>query len=167
MPVRGFIGSDYLHARPDFKVIQDPFTGEEVVVVPPITPDVALIHALKGDAQGNLLVDRIEDDHLLAQASQRVIASVEEIVPAGTLAETPGGLFVSGLYVTALVHAPCGAYPTACRGYYAYDPVQISSYVEAAKTPEAFRSYLDALVCTKGAITQPSGVYHARTVLYP
>jgi glutaconate CoA-transferase, subunit A len=158
MPVRGFIGSDYLIARPDFKTIQDPFTGEEVAVVPPITPDVALIHALKGDLEGNLLVDRIEDDHLLAQASQCVIASVEEIVPAGALAETPEGLFVSGIYVTAVVYAPHGAYPTACRGYYAYDPVQIRRYVEAAKTADAFRPYLDAYVFVEGAVERAAGV---------
>jgi glutaconate CoA-transferase, subunit A len=158
MPVRGFIGSDYLKARPDFKTIQDPFTGEEVVVVPPITPDVALIHALRGDSAGNLLVDRIEDDHLLAQASQRVIASVEEILPAGALAETPEGLFVSGIYVTAVVHAPHGAYPAACRGYYAHDPVQIRRYMEAAKSSETFRAYLDADVAAIDAVAPPAGV---------
>jgi glutaconate CoA-transferase subunit A len=157
MPVREFAGSDYLKARPDFKVIPDPFTGEDVVVVPPTTPDVALIHALKGDQEGNLLVDRIEDDHLLAQASQRVIASVEEIVPAGDLAETPEGLFLSGIYVTALVPAPYGAFPTACRGCYAHDAAQIRQYVEAAKTPEAFRAYLDANVLEKNAVARPAG----------
>lgn len=146
MPVRGFVGSDYLKARPDFKVLQDPYTGEDVVVVPPIIPDIALIHALRGDAEGNLLVDRMEDDHLLTQASQRVIASVEEIVPTGTLAETPEGLFVAGLYVTALVHLPHGAHPTACRGYYAHDPAQVRRYLEAARTPQAFQAYLDEYV---------------------
>jgi glutaconate CoA-transferase, subunit A len=158
MPVREFAGSDYLNARPDFKVIPDPFTGEQVVVVPPITPDVALIHALKGDAEGNLLVDRLEDDHLLAQASHRVIASVEEIVPAGAMAETPEGLFVSGIYVTALVHAPHGALPTACRGHYQQDAAQIRRYVEAAKTSDAFHAYLDAYVFTKRAVAPPAGV---------
>jgi glutaconate CoA-transferase subunit A len=158
MPIRGFIGSDYLKARPDFQVIRDPFTGEEIVVVPPITPDVALIHALQGDLEGNLLVDRIEDDHLLAQASERVIASVEEIVPCGALEETAQGLFVSGLYVTALVHAPHGAFPTACRGYYDYDAGHIRTYVEATKTPEAFRAYLDASVGAERAVGRPAGV---------
>ena len=158
MPVRGFIGSDYLKARPDFKTIQDPFTGEELVVVPPITPDIALIHALKGDAEGNLLVDRIEDDHLLAQASQRVIASVEDVLPAGALAETPEGLFVSGIYVTAVVHAPRGAYPTACRGYYAHDPAQIRRYMEAAKSAETFQAYLDACVFAADAVARSAGV---------
>jgi glutaconate CoA-transferase subunit A len=157
MPVRGFVGSDYLKVRPDFKVIQDPFTGEEVVVVPPITPDVALIHALKGDSEGNLLVDRIEDDHLLAQASQRVIASVEEVVPDGALAETPEGLFVSGIYVTALVHAPRGAYPTACRGSYECDVDHVRRYVEAAKTLETFRAYVDAYVLDKDAVARLAG----------
>jgi glutaconate CoA-transferase, subunit A len=158
MPVHGFLGSDYLKVRPDFRVIQDPFTGEDVVVVPPITPNVALIHALKGDPQGNILVDRLEDDHLLAQASQRVIASVEEVVPAGAVAETPEGLFVPGLYVTALVLAPRGATPTGCRGYYAHDPARLRHYLDAAKTPEAFRAYLDAHVEAPEAGVQSVGV---------
>ncbi len=158
MPVREFIGSDYLNARPDFKVIPDPFTGEKVVVVPPITPDVALIHALKGDTEGNLLVDRLEDDHLLAQASQRVIASVEEIVPAEAMPETTEGFFVSSLYVTALVHAPHGALPAACRGYYAHDAAQIRRYVAAARTADAFQAYLDANVFATRAVARPAGV---------
>jgi glutaconate CoA-transferase subunit A len=158
MPVRGFVGSDYLKVRPDFKVIQDPFTGEDVAIVPPLTPNIALIHALKGDPEGNILVDRIEDDHLLAQASQRVIVSVEEIVSPAALAETPEGLFVSGIYVTALVHAPRGAYPTGCRGYYEHDAAHIRQYVEAAKTTEAFRAYLDAYVLANGAVARPAGV---------
>jgi glutaconate CoA-transferase subunit A len=158
MPVRGFLGSDYLKARPDFRVIQDPFTGEDVAVVPPITPDVALIHALKGDPDGNILVDRLEDDHLLAHASQRVIASVEELVPAGIMTETPEGLFVSSLYVTALVLAPHGATPTGCRGYYAHDAVLLRRYLDAAKTPEAFRAYLDAFVDAPELGVRPAGV---------
>lgn len=158
MPVRGFLGSDYLKARPDFRVIQDPFTGEDVAVVPPITPDVALIHALKGDPDGNILVDRLEDDHLLAHASQRVIASVEELVPAGIMTETPEGLFVSSLYVTALVLAPRGATPTGCRGYYAHDAVLLRRYLDAAKTPEAFRAYLDAFVDAPELGVRPAGV---------
>ena len=103
-------------------------------------------------------MDRIEDDHLLAQASQRVIVSVEEIVSPAALAETPEGLFVSGIYVTALVHAPRGAYPTGCRGYYEHDAAHIRQYVEAAKTTEAFRAYLDAYVFANGAVARPAGV---------
>jgi glutaconate CoA-transferase subunit A len=158
IPVRGFLGSDYLKARADFWVVRDPFTGEDVVVVPPITPDVALIHAFKGDPDGNILVDRLEDDHLLAQASQCVIASVEEIVPAGSVAETPEGLFVSGLYVTALVLAPRGAMPTGCRGYYAHDPVHLHRYLQAAKTPDTFRAYLEADIGASGPLARSAGV---------
>jgi len=152
MPVRGLLGSDYLKIRPDFKVLQDPFTGDDVVVVPPITPDVALIHALKGDSAGNLLVDRIEDDHLLAQASRRVIATVEELVPlvggsgGPALQETTDGLFVSGVYITALVHAPHGAYPAGCRGLYEHDPTHIRRYMEAARTTTGFQDYLETYV---------------------
>jgi glutaconate CoA-transferase subunit A len=152
MPVRGLVGTDYVKVRPDFKVIQDPFTGEDVVVIPPITPDVALIHALTGDADGNILVDRMEDDHLLAQASRRVVASVEEMLPAvgavrePPLQETPEGMLVSGMYITAVVHVPHGAYPTGCRGLYDHDQAAIRAYLEAAKTTEGFQAYLEEYV---------------------
>jgi glutaconate CoA-transferase, subunit A len=72
--------------------------------------------------------------------------------------EIPEGQFVSGLYVTALVHAAYGAYPTACRGRYAYDAVQIRRRAEAAQTPEACRVYLDACVFANGAVARPAGV---------
>jgi glutaconate CoA-transferase subunit A len=158
MPVRGLLGSDYLKARADFQVMRDPFSGEAIAVVPPITPDVALIHALKGDPEGNVLVDRLEDDHLLAQASRRVIVSVEEVVPAGALVETPEGLFVAGIYVTALVHAPQGAYPAGCRGYYDHDPHHLRRYLEAAQTPEAFQAYLESYVFEEAAVARPAEV---------
>lgn len=152
MPVRGLVGTDYTRVRPDFKVIADPFTGEDVVVVPPITPDVALIHAFTADTDGNVLVDRMEDDHLLAQASRRVIVTVEDIVSSAgdsdntPLQETPAGLFVSGIYITAIVHAPQGAYPTGCRGLYDHDAAHIRRYLQLSKTPEGFHSYLEAEV---------------------
>ena len=53
----GHVGSDYEKLRPEFKVIADPYSGKDVLLVPAIVPDVSLIHALQADAEGNLLVD--------------------------------------------------------------------------------------------------------------
>lgn len=142
MPVRGHVGSDYPRLRPEFKVIQDPYSGDEVLLVPPIAPDVALIHALKADPHGNLLLEETEDDALLAQASRRVIASAEEIVPPEELRRSPRGTFLSGIHVTAVVHLPGGAHPTACRGAYALDDAAIREYVAAGRDEAAFETYL-------------------------
>lgn len=142
MPVLGHVGSDYPRLRPDFKVIQDPYSGRQVLLVPPIVPDVALIHALRADPEGNLLLEETEDDALLAQASRRVIASAEEIVPPEALRASPRGTFLSGIHVSAVVHLPGGAHPTTCRGAYALDDMAIREYVAAAQAEAAFEAYL-------------------------
>src|SRR3989442_13554512 len=86
MPVRGHVGSDYERLRPEFRVIQNPWApSERVMLVPPIRPDVALIHAIAATEDDTLLLDHMEDDALLAQASRTVVASTERIVSSQEL----------------------------------------------------------------------------------
>ena len=146
MPVPGHVGSDYEALRPEFKVIPDPYSGKDVLLVPAIVPDVAFIHALQADTDGNLLLDEKEDDFLLAQASRVVVVSTEEIVDLQTLRRAPYGLRLSAIHVTALVHAPGGAHPTACRGRYGIDADHLAEYLGLAKSDETFRAYLQRYV---------------------
>ncbi len=146
MPVLGHVGSDYEKLRPDFKVIADPYSGKDVLLVPAIVPDLSLIHALQADPEGNLLLDEKEDDFLLAQASRVVVASTEEIVHGETLRRAPYGVRLSGIYVTALVHVPGGAHPTACRGRYDIDEAHIREYLRLARSDDTFRDYLQRYV---------------------
>lgn len=138
----GHVGSDYEKLRPEFKVIADPYSGKDVLLVPAIVPDVSLIHALQADAEGNLLVDEKEDDFLLAQASRVVVASTEEIVDPDALRRAPYGVRLSAIYVTALVHIWGGAHPTACRGRYGSDAAHLEEYLRLARSDTAFRDYL-------------------------
>lgn len=138
----GHVGSDYETLRPEFKVIPDPYSGKDVLLVPAIVPDVSFIHALQADAEGNLRLEEKEDDVLLARASRVVVASAEEIVDADTLRRAPYGIRLSGIYVAALVHVPGGAHPTACRGRYSIDEAHITEYLELAKSDDTFRTYL-------------------------
>ena len=138
----GHVGSDYETLRPEFKVISDPYSGKDVLLVPAIVPDVSFIHALQADTEGNLRLEEKEDDFLLAQASHVVVASAEEIVDADTLRRAPYGISLSGIYVTALVHVPGGAHPTACRGRYDMDEGHITEYLRLAKSDDSFRDYL-------------------------
>lgn len=146
LPVPGHVGSDYERLRPDFKVITDPYSGNDVLLVPAIAPDVSLIHAIQADTEGNLLLDEKEDDVLLAQASRVVVASAEEIVTPDALRRAPYGLRLSAIHVTALVEAPGGAHPTACRGRYGIDEVHVAEYLGLAKSDETFRAYLQRYV---------------------
>ena len=142
----GHVGSDYERLRPEFKVIADPYSGKDVLLVPAIVPDVSLIHALQADAEGNLLLDEKEDDFLLAQASHIAVASTEEIVDADTLRRAPYGVRLSAIYVTALVHVPGGAHPTACRGRYGIDAAHLEEYLRLAGSDAAFREYVQRYV---------------------
>ena len=85
LPVRGILGSVYPEVNDDFKVIPEPFGGEELVVVKALKPDVTLVHGGQGDELGNILIPRLADWRLAIRASQVVIATVEEQcrAPAG------------------------------------------------------------------------------------
>ena len=146
MPVPGHVGSDYETLRPEFKVIADPYSGKDVLLVPAIVPDVAFIHALQADTDGNLLLDEKEDDFLLAQASRVVVASTEEIISPDVLQRAAYGLKLSAIHVTALVLAPGGAHPAACRERHGIDAAHLTEYLGRAKSDETFRTYLQRYV---------------------
>jgi len=73
LPVRGILGSVYLEINDRFRVIPDPFSGEEIVLVQALTPDVTLIHGSQGDEAGNILIPRVADWPLAIRASRAVI----------------------------------------------------------------------------------------------
>jgi glutaconate CoA-transferase subunit A len=148
MPVRSVRGTSFISLHPEYKAMVCPFTGEEVLLVPAIEPDAALIHAQYGDAQGNLLIEGTPVyDILFAKASRVVLASVEEIVPTERLKELRG-IRIPYFYVTAVSEVPMGAHPTACYPFYAYDRHHTALYYEAArKGAEAFKAeYLSVFV---------------------
>jgi glutaconate CoA-transferase, subunit A len=148
MPVRSVRGTDFLSLHPEYKQMACPFTGEELLLVPAIEPDVALIHAQYGDAQGNLLIQGPPvADILFAKASRAVLATVEELVPTAQLNELRG-VQIPYFYVTAVTEVPMGAHPTACYPFYAYDRRHTALYYEAArKGAEAFKAeYLSVFV---------------------
>jgi glutaconate CoA-transferase, subunit A len=148
MPVRSVRGTDFLSLHPEYKQMVCPFTGEELLLVPAIEPDVALIHAQYGDARGNLLIQGPPvADVLFAKASRVVLATVEEFIPTKQLNELRG-VQIPYFYVTAVSEVPMGAHPTACYPFYAYDRRHTALYYEAAhKGAENFKAeYLSVFV---------------------
>jgi glutaconate CoA-transferase subunit A len=123
LPVKGVLGSDLIkiHEREgDWKVTKDPFTGEEVLLVKAIVPDVAVIHAHKADEEGDFeILGPLYEDEYKAKAARITIVTAEEIVPRSYFnGRRPT---VNGVYVTAVVHAPRGAEPTSMYGLYDVD----------------------------------------------
>jgi glutaconate CoA-transferase subunit A len=133
MPIRSARGTGFPALHPEYKTMTCPYTGEELLLVPALQPDVAILHAQYGDQQGNL---RIEGppvlDRLFAKASHLVIASVEKIVSTKRLVEL-GGITIPYFYVAALSEVAMGAHPTACYPFYAYDRQHTARYYEAAR----------------------------------
>jgi glutaconate CoA-transferase, subunit A len=141
LPVRGILGSAYLEVNPRFRVIPDPFSGEGLVVVQALTPDVTLVHAAQGDSQGNILIPRVSDWRLAITASRRVIATVEERV-GGPLKNQAEWRLIPAIFLTALVHCPGGAAPTGYPGYYPQDEAHLALYIRSAREAGTFDGYL-------------------------
>lgn len=149
IPVRGLAGTDVFARRNDMMIVHNPFNADEkTVVAMAINPDVAICHAIKADSYGNAVFRRGGDELLIAQASARVIVTAEEIVER-VAEDDPDGVFISSLNVTAVVHTPNGAHPTAVPGKYEMDQEHIKEYIVASQSDETFRAYLDKYVIGK------------------
>lgn len=148
MPLRGVLGSDLVRERDDWKVIDNPLSpGEPILVVPAIRPDVALFHARWADAAGNVWIGRRRELATIAHAARRCFATVEDF-RAGDLLEdeilAPGVL--GAVYVSGVARAERGAWPLSLVGVYGVDDAQLQRYARAAKTREGFQAYLDEYV---------------------
>lgn len=137
MPGPGWIGTDMFKVRPDVKVIDDPYTGKPVAAFPAITCDVAVIHAPIADRFGNArLSGNLAVDSDLSLIADRVIITAEEIVD-----QLDAPMDITGLSVTAVVHAPNGAWPTSCYPNYSLDGEEILRYIDTCAA-EKFDVYL-------------------------
>ncbi|GLZ48235.1 3-oxoadipate--succinyl-CoA transferase subunit A [Actinomycetospora sp. NBRC 106375] len=144
MPVRGIKGTDIEGLHPEYARATCPFTGEVLVVVPPLRPDVALVHAPLGDAAGNLHLDQpYVLDERFAHASAQVVATVDRLAPTAEVAAA--GVTVPGHVVAAVAEVPYGAHPSSCYPGYAYDRAHLAEYLALAAADE-IEKYLDLYV---------------------
>ncbi|MFV0476108.1 MAG: CoA transferase subunit A [Pikeienuella sp.] len=149
VPIRGILGSDLLAVRPDWRVIDNPLAAEgesdPVVILPPIRPDLALIHADRADRFGNVFIGGRHELKTMAHAAKASLVTVEEIVEHD-LREDPATAanLIGGIYVAALAPAPGGAKPTAAPGRYPTDEAHIAAYARRARDEGGFADYLAA-----------------------
>ena len=119
LPMRSMMGSDLIGRLPDARQIDCPFTGEKLVLVPALNPDVALIHVQRCDAYGNAQIDGLPfTDIDLAMAANRVILTTERIVSNDRVRRAPDQTKIPFLAVDAVVEVPFGSAPHECYGLY-------------------------------------------------
>jgi len=146
LPVRSQLGTDTLKYSAA-KVVEDPFTGIKVCLLPALILDVALIHVHRADCYGNCQIDGITGFALeMARACKRLIISAEEIVPTDEIRKYPDRTAIPYYLVDAVVHAPFGSHPGEMAYLYGRDEPALREWVESFKTEEGTRAYLDKYV---------------------
>ncbi len=142
----GMRAVDVVRANPDFyKEVVDPFTGEKVVVVPPITPDIAVLHVARCDAYGNARELGFTDG-IMHMAARKVIVTTEEIVSLEDTQANYKEVTILGRFVEAVVEVPYGGHPGPCSGCYQLDEEHLREYQQAGKNETTFKAYLDKYV---------------------
>src|SRR5215475_10009445 len=119
IPIRSMLGSAVVNQRPEAKEMICPFTGEKLLLVPALNPDVALIHVQRCDAYGNAQIDGLQFmDIDLAMAANKVILTTERIVSNDQIRRAPDQTKIPFFAVDAVVELPFGCAPHECYGVY-------------------------------------------------
>ncbi len=147
MPMNPTGAQDLAEQNPNYRQLQDPYTGADVVVVPPLIPDVAIVHVQRADVNGNAHVWGIlGEQRLAAFASQHVILTAEEIVDEAVIRSDPNRTLIPGMVVDAVCHVPFCAHPSYTQGYHDRDNEFYLAWDEISKTEESVQDYLDEWV---------------------
>jgi glutaconate CoA-transferase, subunit A len=145
LPTRAGLGSLVVDTNPGLRMVTDPYAGEELIAMPAIKLDAALVHMNRADEQGNaqfLGPDPYFDD-LMCGAADEAYVSCEQIVPTEELTKVahPVTIAISRMLVTGVVEAPNGAHFTSCAPDYERDEAFQSLYVEAAGDPGRWTAF--------------------------
>jgi glutaconate CoA-transferase, subunit A len=149
LPIRSMLGSDVARLRPEAKEFDCPFTGEKLLLVPALNPDVALIHVQRCDAYGNAQMDGLQFmDIDLAMAANRVILTTERIVSNDQIRRAPDQTKIPFFCVDAVVEVPYGSAPHECFGIYEPMMQHLEKYVAQVNGDPigGMKKYLDDYV---------------------
>jgi glutaconate CoA-transferase subunit A len=146
LPIRAGLASDVLRVNPELRCVTSPYgDGEELVAMPALTLDVALVHMNRADPGGNaqyLGPDPYFDD-LFCLAARRRLVSCERIVPTAEL--VAGGpvqsLLLNRVMVDGVVETPRGAHFTSCVPDYGRDELFQRRYVKSAASDQAWSEF--------------------------
>jgi glutaconate CoA-transferase, subunit A len=147
MPMNPTAAEDLLGSNPAHRTVSDPYSGGEVVVVPALHPDVAIVHAQRADAEGNAHIwGIIGEQKEAAFAARKVILTAEEIVDQEVIRSDPNRTLIPGFIVVAVCEVPHCAHPSYTQGYYDRDNAFYLEWDRISKSREALQDYLDEWV---------------------
>lgn len=146
IPVRSMLGTDTLK-HSSAKVVECPFTGDPICLLPALILDVGLIHVHRADKFGNAQIEGITGFSAeLARASKRLVISTEEIVETEEIRAHPDRTIIPYYLVDAVVHAPYGSHPGEMCYRYKRDEHQIKEWVEASREERTAQNYLEKYI---------------------
>ena len=146
-PLRSYDGSDLEAANPHIRRVASPYDGEEIAVVPPLNPDVTIIHAQRADADGNVQAWGIVGvQREAALAARRVIAVVEELVDGSVIRSDPDRTLLPATVVDAVCVEPFGAHPSFAQGHYDRDNAFYRDWDPISRDPGRLSAWLDEWV---------------------
>ena len=147
LPMNQTAAADLEHANPLYRRVTDPYSGQEVVVLPPLHPDVAIVHVQRADASGNAHIwGIIGEQKEAAFAARHVILTAEEIVPEEVIRSDPNRTLIPEFVVDAVCCVPHCAHPSYTQGYYDRDNEFYLRWDEISETDEAAQAYLQEWV---------------------
>src|SRR4051795_186202 len=147
MPLRSYFETDLPAANPLIRPIASPYSDETVYAVPPLNPDVSIIHAQRADASGNTQIwGLLGCQKEAAFAAERVIVVVEELVDEAFIRADPNRTAIPGLIVDAVVVQPGACHPSYAQGHYDRDNRFYLAWDAIARDPERLDAWLQEWV---------------------
>jgi len=147
MPMNPTAAGDLERVNANYRQVIDPYSGNVVVVVPPLKPDVAIIHVQRCDAEGNAHIWGILGEQKEAAfAADRVIITAEEIVDESVIRSDPNRTLIPAFIVDAVCHVPYCAHPSYTQGYYDRDNEFYLQWDEISKSRQKVQAYLEEWV---------------------
>src|SRR5881628_736956 len=147
MPLRSYDHSDLPVANPRIVPVSSPYGDETVFAVPPLNPDVAIVHCQRADAEGDAQIwGLLGCQKEAAFAAERVVVVCEELVDEGVIRRDPNRTAIPGLIVDAVVVEPKACHPSYAQGYYDRDNRFYRDWDAVARDPSTLQTWLDEWV---------------------
>lgn len=147
LPMNQTGAEDLEKVNPQIKRIPDPYGGKDVIVVPALNPDVAIVHVQRADKNGNAhLWGIIGEQKEAAFAAKKVILTAEEIVDESVIRSDPNRTMIPGIVVSAVCHVPFASHPSYSQGYYDRDNEFYLAWDKISESKELTQKYLDEWV---------------------
>src|SRR6266545_8320607 len=147
LPTRTALGSDIACDHDGFQPVTCPFSGQRLLAVRALRPDVAVVHVQQADRAGNAQAwGNLGISQEAVGAAATVIVVAEELVPTRVIRERPELTLLPGALVAAVVHEPGGTHPAPLRGFRGHDAAAYREYAGASATEEGFGAWLERWV---------------------